>query len=66
MIEATRLRVRLPMSLIFFNAPNPSSCTMVLVITHPLTKMSTRRYSKGKGWPASKADNLTANSGLIV
>jgi hypothetical protein len=47
MLQAGRLRVRVPMSWIFFffNLPNPSSCTMAL---------------GGKGWPVRKADNLTA------
>jgi hypothetical protein len=28
--------------------------------TQPLTEMSTRNLPGGKGWPASKTDNLTA------
>jgi hypothetical protein len=28
--------------------------------TQPLTEMSTRNLPGGKGWPAPKADNLTA------
>jgi hypothetical protein len=43
----------------FFNWPNPSSRTMALGSTQPLTEMSTRKISGGKG-PARKADNLTA------
>jgi hypothetical protein len=41
----------------FFNLPNPSSRTMVLGSTQPLTEMTTRNLP---GWPARKADKLTA------
>jgi hypothetical protein len=44
----------------FFNLPNPSSRTMTLGSTQPLTEMSTRNLPGGKGRPARKADNLTA------
>jgi hypothetical protein len=51
-------------SLYFFNLSNPSSRTMTLGFTQPLTEMSTRRYfwggSGGKALPARKAGNLTA------
>jgi hypothetical protein len=40
--------------------PNPSSRTMALWSTQPLTEMSTRNLPGGKGRPACKADNLTA------
>jgi hypothetical protein len=43
----------------FFNCPNPSSSSMALRSTQPLTEMSTRDLPGGKGWPARKADNLT-------
>jgi hypothetical protein len=43
----------------FFNSPNPTSRTMALGSTQPLTEMSTRNLSEGKGRPACKADNLT-------
>jgi hypothetical protein len=33
---------------------------MALRLTQPLTEMSTRNLSGGKGRPARKADNLTA------
>jgi hypothetical protein len=33
----------------FFNQPNPSSRTMALGSTHPLTEMSTRNLPGGKG-----------------
>jgi hypothetical protein len=38
-----------------FNFPNPSSRTMALESTQPLTEMSTRNLSGGKEWPACKA-----------
>jgi hypothetical protein len=61
MLQAGRSRVRSPMrSLDFFNRPNPPSRTMALGSTQPLTEMSTRNLSGGKGRPARKADNLTA------
>jgi hypothetical protein len=44
----------------FFNLPNPSSRTMALVSTQPLTEMSTRNLPGGKKWPARNADNLAA------
>jgi hypothetical protein len=44
----------------FFNLPNPSSSTMALGSTQPLTEMSTRNLPGGKGRPARRADNLTA------
>jgi hypothetical protein len=43
----------------FFNWPDPSSRTMALGSTKPLTEMSTRIISGGKERPARKAD-LTA------
>jgi hypothetical protein len=45
---------------IFFNLPKPSSRTMTLVSTQPLTEMSTRNIPGMKVWPAGKADNLIA------
>jgi hypothetical protein len=50
----------------FFNWPNPSSRTMALGSTQPLTEMSTRNLHGGKGRPARKADNLTAICEPIV
>jgi hypothetical protein len=44
----------------FFNQSNPSSRNMALGLTQPLTEMSTRNLSGGKGRRARKADNLTA------
>jgi hypothetical protein len=44
----------------FFNWSNPSSRTMALGLTQPLTEMSTRNFPGGKSRLARKADNLTA------
>jgi hypothetical protein len=43
----------------FFNWHNPSSRTMALGSTRPLTEMSTMNLPGGKERPAHKADNLT-------
>jgi hypothetical protein len=50
----------------FSNLPNPSSCTMVLGPTQPLTEISTRNLPGGKGRSQSKADNFIANCESIV
>jgi hypothetical protein len=44
----------------FFNWPNPSSRTMALGSTQPLTEVSTRDLPGGKGRPARNVINLTA------
>jgi hypothetical protein len=51
----------------FFNLPNPSSRTMALGSTHPLTetRMSTRNLLGGKGQPVRGPDNLTTICELI-
>jgi hypothetical protein len=59
MLQARRSRDRVPMRWIFFNLPNPSSNTMGLGSTQPLTEMSTWNLPRGKGWPARRSDNLT-------
>jgi hypothetical protein len=41
----------------FFNSPNPSSRTMALGSTQPLTEMSIRNFPCGKRRSALKADN---------
>jgi hypothetical protein len=67
MLQAGRSRVRFPMrSLDFFSWPNPSSRTIALGPTQPLTEMSTRNVPGAKGWPARKAENLTAIGEAIV
>jgi hypothetical protein len=44
----------------FFKGSDPSTCSMALGLTQPLTKMSTTNLPGGKGRPACKADNFTA------
>jgi hypothetical protein len=51
---------------VFSNLPNPSSRTMALGSTQPLTEMSTRNLPGGKERPAHKVDNLTAICEPIV
>jgi hypothetical protein len=46
MLQAGRLRDRVPMRWIFSNLPNPSSHTMALGSTQPLTDMSIRNLKK--------------------
>jgi hypothetical protein len=43
-----------------FNWPDPSSRTMDLESTQPLTEMGTRNHPVGKGRPECKANNITA------
>jgi hypothetical protein len=50
----------------FFILPNPSSCTMALGSTQPLTEMSTRNLPGGKGRLVHRADNLTVICEPIV
>jgi hypothetical protein len=45
MLQAGRSRVRVPMRRFFFNLPIPSSRTMALGSTQPLTEMSTRNLT---------------------
>jgi hypothetical protein len=66
MLQAGRSRDRVPLRWIFFNLPNPSSGTMALGSTQPLTEMSTRNLPGVKGRPVRKADNLTALCEPIV
>jgi hypothetical protein len=42
----------------FINLPNPSSGTMALGSTQPLTEMSTRNLPEGKEWPADKLTSI--------
>jgi hypothetical protein len=44
----------------FFDLPNPSSRTVALGSTQPLTEMSSRKFPGGKKRPARRADNLVA------
>jgi hypothetical protein len=50
----------------FFSWPTPSSRSVALGSTQPLTEMGTRNLPGGKGRPARKADNLTVIYGPIV
>jgi hypothetical protein len=50
----------------FINLPNPSSRTMTLGLTQPLTEMSTMNLPGGKGRPVCKADNLASICEPIV
>jgi hypothetical protein len=61
MLQVGRSRDRFPMRQMEFSiTPNPSSRTMALGSTQPLTEMSTRNLPTGKVRTARKVDNLTA------
>jgi hypothetical protein len=60
MLQAGKSRFRVRVIWIFFNLPNPFSRNTALESTERLTEMSTRNLPRGKGLPASKADNLNA------
>jgi hypothetical protein len=60
MLQAGRSPVQVPDEVDFFNLPNPSSRTMAVVSTRPLTELSTRHFPGGKKRPARRADNLAA------
>jgi hypothetical protein len=67
MLQAGRLRVRFQIkSLDFFSVPSPSSRTIALGFTQPLTEMSTRTIPGSKVWPARKAHNFTTIYEQIV
>jgi hypothetical protein len=68
MLQAGRSRDRFPtMSLNFsIDLINPSSRSMALESTQPLTEMGTRNLPGGKGRSARKADNLTSIYESIV
>jgi hypothetical protein len=67
MLQAGRSRDLFPMrSLDFFNLSNPSSRTMALGSTQPLTEISTRNRPEGEERPARRADNLIAICESIV
>jgi hypothetical protein len=52
MLQARRLRDQLLMgSLIFFSAPNPSSSTIALGFTQPVTEMNTGKFFRVKRGP---------------
>jgi hypothetical protein len=60
MLKAGRSPVQVPDEVDFFNLPNPSSRTMALGSTQPLTEISTRNLPGGKKRPTRRADNLAA------
>jgi hypothetical protein len=60
MLQAGTSPVRVPDEVDFFNWPNPSSRTMALGSTQPLTEMSTRNLPGDKKRPARRADNVAA------
>jgi hypothetical protein len=62
MLQAGRLPVRVQDQVDFFNLLFPSSRTMALGSTQPLTEMSTstRNLPAGRKRPARRADNLAA------
>jgi hypothetical protein len=60
MLQAGRSPVRVPNEVDFFSLPNPSSRTMAVVLTQPLTKMSTRNLSGCNKQPALRTDNLAS------
>jgi hypothetical protein len=59
-MQAGRSPVRIPGEEDFLNLPNPSSCTMVLASTQPLTEIRTRNFPGGRKRPARRAVNLAA------
>jgi hypothetical protein len=60
MLQGGRSPVRVPEEVDFFNLPNPSSRTMAVGSTQPLTKMSTRNLPGSKKRPERRVDNLAA------
>jgi hypothetical protein len=60
MLQAGRSPVLVPDKVDIFNLSNPSSRTMALASTQPLTEMGTRNLPWGKKRPARRADNLAA------
>jgi hypothetical protein len=68
MLQAGWSRFRFPMgTIVIFNVPNPSTRTVALGSTQPLTEMKTKNLpGGGKARPALKAGNLTAICKLIV
>jgi hypothetical protein len=57
---------RTPDEVDFFNWPNPSSRTVALRSTQPLTEKSTRNLFEGKGRPERKVNSLTSICEPIV
>jgi hypothetical protein len=57
-LQAGTSLVQVPDEVEFFNLPNPSSRTMALGSTQPLTEMSSENLPGGKKRLACEADNL--------
>jgi hypothetical protein len=60
MLQAGRSPVQVPDKVDFFNLPHPSSRTVAVRSTQPLTKMSNRNLPGGKKRLAFRADDLAA------
>jgi hypothetical protein len=60
MLQAGISPVRGPDEVDFFSISSPSSCTMALGSTQPLTEMSTRNLPGVKKRPTRRTDNLAA------
>jgi hypothetical protein len=60
MPQAGRSPVRVSDEVDFFNLSNPSSRTMALDSTQPITELSTRNVPGGKKRPARRVDKLAA------
>jgi hypothetical protein len=60
MLQAGRSSVQFLNEVDFFNLPNPSSRTMALGSTQPLTEISTRNLPESKMRPAHRPNNLAA------
>jgi hypothetical protein len=58
MLQAGRSPIVVPDEIHIFNLPNPSSPTMALGSTRPVTKIRPRNLSVDKKKPARRADNL--------
>jgi hypothetical protein len=65
MLQAGRLRVRIPVKSLDFNLSVPSSRIMPSELAQPSTEMSIRNIRRDKAGQARKTDNLTAIYGLI-
>jgi hypothetical protein len=66
MLQAGRSSIRVPDDDVdIFNLPNPSSRTISLGSTQPLTEMSTRNVPGGKRRPARRAvSSMSENVGV--
>jgi hypothetical protein len=62
MLQTGRSPIQVPDEVDFFNLPNPSSLSMALGSTQPLSEMSIRNLPGDKKRPARRADNVAAIS----